>query len=152
MDYGGCDLSKIIKHSARLAGWRALHVRFITWQILAGLNYLHSANIAHRDLKPSNILVTEDNHVSLIDFGLARQLSAMSKGSAHDDEKPKSSLAMSRKLTQHVVTRWYRPPELILMQTDYTAAVDVWSFGCIFGELVKTLDPSGRVGPLFPGR
>jgi len=158
MEYGGYDLGKIIKHSRKLAGWSELHVRFISWQILAGLNYLHSANIAHRDLKPSNILVTEENHVSLIDFGLARQLTAMGdgkKGATNKDEyaKPQNkNLAMSRKLTQHVVTRWYRPPELILMQTDYTAAVDVWSFGCIFGELVKTLDPSGRVGPLFPGR
>lgn len=153
MEYGGYDLGKIIKHSRKLAGWSELHVRFISWQILAGLNYLHSANIAHRDLKPSNILVTEENHVSLIDFGLARQLTAMGKKTAAEEyAKPQNNLAMSRKLTQHVVTRWYRPPELILMQTDYTAAVDVWSFGCIFGELVKTLDPSARVGPLFPGR
>merc|ERR1711934_1119079 len=87
------------------------------------------------------------------DFGLARQLTAMGKKTAAEEyAKPQNNLAMSRKLTQHVVTRWYRPPELILMQTDYTAAVDVWSFGCIFGELVKTLDPSARVGPLFPGR
>ena len=48
MEYGGYDLGKIIKHCNRLAGWSALHVRFISWQILAGLNYLHSANIVHR--------------------------------------------------------------------------------------------------------
>ena len=48
MEYGGYDLGKIIKHCRSLAGWSALHVRFISWQILAGLNYLHSANIAHR--------------------------------------------------------------------------------------------------------
>ena len=48
MEYGGYDLGKIIKHSRKLAGWSELHVRFISWQILAGLNYLHSANIAHR--------------------------------------------------------------------------------------------------------
>ena len=153
MEYGGYDLGKIIKHSRKLAGWSELHVRFISWQILAGLNYLHSANIAHRvrhggrgydskqyltvptwldlsaltvttyasdllpaallyaqDLKPSSILVTEDNHVSLIDFGLARQLTAMGdgkKGATNKDEyaKPQNkNLAMSRKLTQHVVS------------------------------------------------
>jgi mitogen-activated protein kinase 1/3 len=132
----------------------ALHVRFISWQILAGLNYLHSANIAHRDLKPSNILVTEDNHVSLIDFGLARQLRALDAEAPTEDKKDsmKSTTAMARKLTQHVVTRWYRPPELILLQGQYSPAVDVWSFGCIFGELVKTLNTSQRGGPLFPGR
>lgn len=154
MEYGGYDLGKIIKHCRSLAGWSALHVRFISWQILAGLNYLHSANIAHRDLKPSNILVTEDNHVSLIDFGLARQLRALDAEAPSEDKKDptKSTTAMARKLTQHVVTRWYRPPELILLQGQYSPAVDVWSFGCIFGELVKTLNTSQRGGPLFPGR
>lgn len=154
MDYGGYDLGKIIKHCKSLAGWSALHVRFISWQILAGLAYLHSANIAHRDLKPSNILVTEENHVSLIDFGLARQLRAPDADKPDEDKKDPahSTKAMQRKLTQHVVTRWYRPPELILLQGQYTAAVDVWSFGCIFGELIKTLDTTQMPGPLFPGR
>ena len=48
MEYGGYDLSKIIKHCRKLAGWSVLHVQFISWHILAALNYLHSANITHR--------------------------------------------------------------------------------------------------------
>ena len=62
-------------------------------------------------------------------------------------EKP----AMERQLTQHVVTRWYRAPELILLQEYYNAEIDVWSVGCILGELLQTLEPNTRVQPLFPG-
>jgi len=154
MEYGGLDLGRLIKNIKRIAGWVEHHVRFLSWQILAGLNYLHSANIAHRDLKPSNILVTEDNHVSLIDFGLARQLRAIepSKAPAKPALDKNLSLQNNRKHTQHVVTRWYRPPELIILQGQYTAAIDVWSFGCIFGELLKTLNKDATPGPLFPGR
>lgn len=162
MDYGGYDLGKFIKLSPTLKGWSEHHVRFISWQILAALNYLHSANIAHRDLKPTNILVTQDNHVSLIDFGLARQLRPLDAAvPAVDQPQPAGTLkslappkpaVLSRQLTQHVVTRWYRPPELILLQAQYTAAVDVWSFGCIFGELLQSLDNTRAYGPLFPGR
>ena len=58
---------------------------------------------------------------------------------------------MERQLTQHVVTRWYRAPELILLQEYYNAAIDMWSVGCIFAELLQTLEPNTRVQPLFPG-
>ena len=63
-------------------------------------------------------------------------------------EKP----SMERQLTQHVVTRWYRAPELILLQEYYNAAIDMWSVGCIFAELLQTLDPGKRPQPLFPGK
>ena len=59
---------------------------------------------------------------------------------------------LERQLTQHVVTRWYRAPELILLQQYYNAEIDVWSVGCILGELLQTLEPNTRVQPLFPGR
>merc|ERR1712196_477861 len=103
-----------------LEGWSSLHVKYITNQILIALQYLHAANIAHRDLKPSNILVTEDNHVTLIDFGLARQLQRQYT----DDDLALHALpppnSLSRHLTQHVVTRWYRAPELMLLQNQYS--------------------------------
>ena len=50
-----------------------------------------------------------------------------------------------------MVTRWYRAPELILLQQYYNAEIDVWSVGCILGELLQTLEPNTRVQPLFPG-
>ena len=58
---------------------------------------------------------------------------------------------MERQLTQHVVTRWYRAPELILLQQYYNAEIDIWSVGCILAELLQTLEPNRRVQPLFPG-
>ena len=83
-----------------------------------------------RDLKPGNLLVNRDCHLVLADFGLARVKESR-------DNRP---------MTHHVVTRWYRPPELILNPDGmYGTAVDVWSVGCIFAELL------GRK-PLFPGK
>ena len=59
---------------------------------------------------------------------------------------------MERQLTQHVVTRWYRAPELILLQEYYNAEIDMWSVGCIFAELLQTLQSDRRPQPLFPGK
>ena len=103
-------------------------IKCITRQILSGLQYLHSQNIVHRDLKLANILLDDEGVVKIADFGLARVLPA--------DEHAHQ--------TNRVITRWYRPPELLLGATHYNASVDCWSLGCIFAELV-----SGY--PLFPG-
>ncbi|EMS61932.1 Mitogen-activated protein kinase 5 [Triticum urartu] len=85
--------------------------------LLRGLKYIHSANVIHRDLKPSNLLLNANCDLKICDFGLAR---------------PSSESDM---MTEYVVTRWYRAPELLLNSTDYSAAIDVWSVGCIFMEL-----------------
>ncbi|EXB88309.1 Mitogen-activated protein kinase-MMK1-like protein [Morus notabilis] len=96
-------------------------------QILRGLKYIHSANVLHRDLKPSNLLLNANCDLKICDFGLARVTSETDF------------------MTEYVVTRWYRAPELLLNSSDYTAAIDVWSVGCIFMELMDRK-------PLFPGR
>ena len=59
---------------------------------------------------------------------------------------------MERQLTQHVVTSWYRAPELVLMQEYYNAEIDVWSVGCIFAELLQTLESGLKPTALFPGK
>ncbi|KAJ7299999.1 hypothetical protein O6H91_13G014000 [Diphasiastrum complanatum] len=104
------------------------HCQFFLYQLLRALKYLHSANILHRDLKPSNILINcEDCLLKICDFGLARP--SLDDGS----------------LTQYVVTRPYRAPELLLGSRLYTVAVDMWSVGCILVEML-----TGE--PLFPVR
>ncbi|KAG6406030.1 hypothetical protein SASPL_133626 [Salvia splendens] len=100
---------------------------YFLYQILRGLKYIHSANVLHRDLKPSNLLLNANCDLKICDFGLARVTSETDF------------------MTEYVVTRWYRPPELLLNSSDYTAAIDIWSVGCIFMELLDRK-------PLFPGR
>jgi len=101
-------------------------IKDIMWQILSGVDFLHSHRIVHRDLKPQNILVSREGQVKLADFGLAR---------IYD---------FSSLLTTVVVTLWYRSPE-ILLGTTYATPVDIWSCGCILAELVLRK-------PLFPGQ
>ena len=104
------------------------HIQYFVYQILRGMLYLHSADVIHRDLKPSNLLLNKNCDLKICDFGLAR---------GFDQAKDEN-------LTEYVVTRWYRAPEVILNASHYTKAIDVWSIGCIFAELL------GR-SPLFPG-
>jgi serine/threonine protein kinase len=103
------------------------------YQILRGLKYLHSADVLHRDIKPANILLNADMDVKLCDFGLSRGV---------DFETDPTMSAT------YVVTRWYRSPELILMWNKASKAMDIWSVGCIFAELLQ--QPQRRV--LFPGK
>ncbi|KAJ8448311.1 hypothetical protein Cgig2_021939 [Carnegiea gigantea] len=96
-------------------------------QLLRGLKYVHSAKVLHRDLKPSNLLLNANCDLKIGDFGLAR------------------TTTETDFMTEYVVTRWYRAPELLLNCSEYTAAIDVWSVGCIFGEIMTR-------EPLFPGK
>ncbi|XP_043227603.1 cyclin-dependent kinase 12-like isoform X1 [Amphibalanus amphitrite] len=97
-------------------------------QLLDGLSYCHRKNFLHRDIKCSNILLNNQGQVKLGDFGLARLYNAEE----------------SRPYTNKVITLWYRPPELLLGEERYGPAVDVWSCGCILGELFQKK-------PLFQG-
>ena len=100
-------------------------------QLLEGCRYLHENKILHRDMKAANLLINNQGILQIADFGLARP---------YDDDPPKEGLGggeATRDYTCLVVTRWYRPPELLLQLRRYTTAIDMWGVGCVFGEMFK---------------
>jgi cell division cycle 2-like len=103
-------------------------VKTLMKQLLSAVDFLHSNFIMHRDLKTSNVLLNNRGHAKIADFGMARSI-----------PPPRAPL------TQLVVTLWYRAPELLLGTTSYGTEIDMWSLGCIFGELIQK-------EPLFPGK
>ena len=149
-----------------------VHKKYIIYQCIKAIHYMHSGELLHRDMKPSNVLLNSDCHVKLYDFtgiaalaststpvlastptvhsnadacccllcvvcrcdfGLARSVADM------EDEKANAPV-----LTDYVATRWYRAPEILLGSTRYTKGVDMWSLGCILGELIGE-------STMFPG-
>ena len=122
------DLTTIIRSKQALSDD---HIQLFLYQILRGLKYIHSAGIIHRDLKPRNILVNSNCDLKICDFGLARA----------DIESLQTA---DSALTDYIVTRWYRAPEVILEWKKYTTSIDVWAVGCIFAELLlrKPLMPA----------
>jgi serine/threonine protein kinase len=128
------DLHRIIQSSQVLT---EQHIRLFMLQLLRGVQFLHENGIIHRDLKPGNLLVTRNCDLRISDFGLAR---AHSAGTSSD------GLSAAAGMTEHVVTRWYRPPELMLSPNGfYDYSVDIWSCACIMGELLLRT-------PVFPGK
>jgi len=127
MDFMETDLHKIIYSKNVLSDE---HMQYFIYQTLKGLKCIHSANVIHRDLKPSNLLLNPNCDLKICDFGLARGL--------------KNSQEADYELTEYVVTRWYRAPDIMVSSNPYDAKVDVWSLGCILAEL------HGRQ-PIFPG-
>lgn len=97
----------------------ASEVKTLLLQLAGGVAYLHDHWVLHRDLKTSNLLLNNRGQLKIADFGMARYVG---------DPPPR--------LTQLVVTLWYRAPELLLGASTYGEAVDMWSVGCIFGELL----------------
>lgn len=124
------DLAHVLRSKTELSN---LHIQYFMYQLLRGIYFLHSAGVFHRDLKPNNILINNDCALRICDFGLAR---------ADFDDNPDVPI-----WTDYVATRWYRAPELIMTHfTRYSTAIDIWSAGCIFAEMM------GNGKPLFPGK
>ncbi|EEF33859.1 big map kinase/bmk, putative [Ricinus communis] len=123
------DLHQVIKANDDLT---REHYQFFLYQLLRALKYIHTANVYHRDLKPKNILANANCKLKICDFGLAR---------VAFNDTPATIF-----WTDYVATRWYRAPELCgSFYSKYTPAIDIWSIGCIFAEVL-----TGK--PLFPGK
>lgn len=100
-------------------------------QLLEGVRYLHDSRILHRDMKAANILINNKGLLQIADFGLARHYEGQPPQPGDGNGK-----AM-RDYTSLVVTRWYRPPELLLTLKRYTPAIDMWGVGCVFAEMFE---------------
>uniref|UniRef100_A0A7E4UZM1 Protein kinase domain-containing protein n=1 Tax=Panagrellus redivivus TaxID=6233 RepID=A0A7E4UZM1_PANRE len=116
-EYMAHDLHGLIE--SKLVQFNDEQIGSLLKQLLSGLQHCHSKNFLHRDIKCSNILVNNKGEIKLADFGLARLY--------HSN--------IERRYTNRVITLWYRPPELLLGEERYGPAVDIWSVGCILGEL-----------------
>jgi len=124
-DHHECDMDNIIKSNQELS---EAHAQYFLYQILKGLKFLHSAGVIHRDLKPANLLVNSDCHLVICDFGLARGVAGIQEELAAAADAPSQ-------MTQYVVTRYYRAPEL-LCNSPYDELIDIWSAGLIFAEIM----------------
>ena len=129
MDYVPKTLSDMIaSNRARGTKFHSLLLKSYSYQLLKSIGYLHSLNICHRDIKPENVLIDPKDHtLKICDFGCAKHLN-----------KNETNIS-------YICSRYYRPPELVLGATIYTTQVDVWSVGCIIGEMVLNK-------PIFPGK
>ena len=124
MEYMEMDLQEAMKRSGSNNNnnnpYPQAELKNMLYQIISATKHVHDKWYIHRDLKTSNILVHKSGKIALCDFGLARKYQLPLKA-----------------LTQTVITLWYRPIELLFGETVYGPAVDMWSIGCIFGELLK---------------
>lgn len=116
-EYLSHDLTGLINHPTfKLT---EAHKKHLAMQMFQGLDFLHRRGVLHRDIKAANILISNTGELKFADFGLAR------------------FYTKSRQLdyTNRVITIWYRPPELLLGETQYGPAVDIWSAACVFVEM-----------------
>ncbi|GAO17019.1 uncharacterized protein UV8b_03170 [Ustilaginoidea virens] len=120
------DLEMLIRDTDRVR-YGAADIKAWMGMLARAVWFCHENYVLHRDIKPNNLLIAADGEVKLADFGLAR-------GFADPH----------RNMTSNVITRWYRPPELLFGARHYSGAVDVWSVGAVFAELVLR-------APFLPG-
>jgi mitogen-activated protein kinase 1/3 len=123
-EYMASDLSKIIVSSQTLDDEQ---IQWIMYQLCCGLAEFHSFGLIHRDIKPGNILVDGECGLKICDYGLSRfDLSAL-----------KCQDEYSEQMTEQVVSRWYRAPEIFLCAGKYSSSLDMWSVGCVFaGKII----------------
>jgi cell division cycle 2-like protein len=142
MEYFDCDLKVALRRAAAASSSSSTgggplsqsNLKGILQQILTGMAHVHDKRYLHRDMKTSNLLVQrQSGRIALADFGLARRY----YHSSHDDDYP-ATATTNRSMTLPVVTLWYRAPELLFGEARYGPAIDVWSVGCIFGELIQS--------------
>ena len=123
MEHVKNDLESIIYDREKMLNQR--QALTLAYGLLRAVKYLHSANLMHRDLKPSNILVTSDLQVKICDFGLTRS-----------ERLTETEHKKAREFTAVCFTRYYRPPEVILL-SHYDHRADLWSVGCILAEIFQ---------------
>ena len=118
-EYMETDLHAVLYSDQTLS---SQHLQYFMMQILQGVEYIHHIGIIHRDLKPANILINLDCTIKIADFGLAREISSEYDETFHP-------------FSHYYQTRWYRAFEM-LIQGTCDSAIDMWSVGCIFGEML----------------
>uniref|UniRef100_M1A9V4 non-specific serine/threonine protein kinase n=1 Tax=Solanum tuberosum TaxID=4113 RepID=M1A9V4_SOLTU len=129
LEYVSETVYRVSRHYSRVNHHMPIiYVQLYTYQICRALNYMHNViGVCHRDIKPQNLLVNPHTHqLKICDFGSAKMLVPGEPNIAY------------------ICSRYYRAPELIFGATEYTTAIDMWSAGCVFAELLL-----GQ--PLFPG-
>lgn len=150
-----CNLYEYIEHR----GNNTIHItklKFIYYDILLAIQYIHSHHIFHRDIKPENILITKLSAtqqllylndtiqykyhnfvIKIADFGSSHRIDSHHHNttSSHSHHGP---------YTEYISTRWYRAPECLLTNGYYDWYMDIWGVGCVFYELLTNT-------PLFTG-
>lgn len=136
-DFMESDIQKLVQVT-QPDNFDSSHLIAIIYNILCAINFLHSAGVMHRDLKSENILIDDECRVKICDFGMARTTNSGSLETDYpyqQEENGKQDGTVKRCLTHNVCTRWYRAPELFLLQNHYDSKIDMWGFGCILYEM-----------------
>eukprot|EP01084_Bolivina_argentea_P021562 40067_1 len=132
----------------------SFHIEYILYQLLLGINYMHSCDIIHRNITPENILINSNCSIKISDF--ARAITCFDNLARKKLKRKKRRKYIQLSLGYNHIVKHYRAPEVILRQQkqETLAGMDMWSFGCIFGELLQMQKENCQTvwkrGPLFP--